>query len=337
MNAPDRREPKPEDFGIKPEDYAVYRQKAVIIHTYHSCLAGLASYALLVLFAYLLLGEMWYLAVVVVLPLLIIVPNLTENHSFSIEKHISRFRRRRVFENSLVTTIEQYDEALVAYREEERQRLEKERQAQEALERALLEEWREAERIRQETIRKQKEAERARRRKLADYWISLDGLEFEVEMATLCETLGYQVQSTPISGDQGIDLILKRGGKTTIVQCKAHKAAAGPSIVREIFGTMIAFGADSAIVACTGGFTRGAEDFAQGRPITLLSARELVRLSENPGWETIETVKRLPTCPDCSRTMVLRKPYYGRKFWGCPAYPNCLGRRNIQEALWDWD
>jgi len=55
-----------------------------------------------------------------------------------------------------------------------------------------------------------------------EYWYSLigKGVEFEKTLAELFKALGYEVNKTPASGDQGIDLILKKGKETIVVQCK---------------------------------------------------------------------------------------------------------------------
>ena len=129
--------------------------------------------------------------------------------------------------------------------------------------------------------RQAEKAERERRRKLVDHWMSLGGREFEWELATLYRYLGYDVEATPATGDQGIDLVLRKDGKTTIVQCKSHKSPVGPAVARELLGSMVAFRADDAILACTGGFTRGVKDFVRGKPITLISATELARMGSN--------------------------------------------------------
>ena len=55
-------------------------------------------------------------------------------------------------------------------------------------------------------------------KKLTEHWMSLSGLQFERELAALYLKLGYDVQLTPTSGDEGIDLFLKKDNKTTIVQ-----------------------------------------------------------------------------------------------------------------------
>ena len=159
--------------------------------------------------------------------------------------------------------------------------------------------------------------------------MSLGGREFEWELATLYRYLGYDVEATPTTGDQGIDLVLRKDGKTTVVQCKSHKSPVGPAVARELLGSMVAFGADDAILACTGGFTRGVKEFAEGKPMTLVSAKDLVSMGRDAGSKTLPAAERGGTrvCPLCKHTMVLR---WGRrgKFLGCTRYPNCRGTRS---------
>ena len=126
----------------------------------------------------------------------------------------------------------------------------------------------------------------ARYRKLREHWMSLSGTEFERELETLYRSLGYRVESTPSSGDQGVDLVLRKDGKTTVVQCKSHQSPVGPAIARELFGSLVHFGADNAILACTGGFTRGVKEFVRGKPIALISASDLATLGGSVEGET---------------------------------------------------
>jgi hypothetical protein len=123
--------------------------------------------------------------------------------------------------------------------------------------------------------------EKTRQRKLADHWLGLGGIEFERELGGLYRELGYDVKTTPVTGDQGIDLILKKNGLTTIVQCKSHQQPVGPAIAREIYGALVSSGADNAILACTSGFTSGVLEFVKDKPIALVSAKEIVALVES--------------------------------------------------------
>lgn len=193
---------------------------------------------------------------------------------------------------------------------------------------------REAERQRLEAERQQQEAERQRQVKLEQCWISMDGVGFERELGNLFRTMGYEVGSTPTSGDQGVDLVLRKNGVTTVVQCKAQKARASSPIARELLGSMVAFGAQKAILACTGGFTRGVREFVEGKPIRLLGASTIAKMAQGelidefPQETRSGATRREPACPKCRRQMVLRNGRRGR-FWGCPAYPRCMGTRDI--------
>ena len=115
---------------------------------------------------------------------------------------------------------------------------------------------------------------------IEQYWKSLSGLEFESDLADLYRKLGYFVRTTPKSGDEGIDLILDNNKETIIVQCKAHKKPIGVVVARELYGVMIDYGANSAILASTGGFTRGVRQFVVNKPIKLVSISQLIKMTE---------------------------------------------------------
>ena len=180
-----------------------------------------------------------------------------------------RRQKSRILQSPLGIRIRQYEEVISAYSA-----------ALEEAKRAGFEAQRVVERKRLEAERPKKVAERAERRKRLDHWASLRGIRFERALAALFRNLGYQVRFTPVSGYQGIDLILTKDGKTTIVQCKGQKGPASPAVVRELFGSLHAFeGANHAILACTGGFTQGVKDFARGKRITLISAIEMAKMA----------------------------------------------------------
>lgn len=118
-------------------------------------------------------------------------------------------------------------------------------------------------------------------RQREEFWLRLSGRGFELELAKLFAQSGWAVEVTPASGDQGIDLLLKRGSETVVVQCKATEKPAGPAVVRDLYGAMTATHADSAIIASLAGVTTGAKSFMAGKPITVLALREIMYMHEH--------------------------------------------------------
>ena len=152
------------------------------------------------------------------------------------------------------------------------------------------------------------------------------------------------MQSTPKSGDQGIDLILTKDGKTTIVQCKGKRGSSGPAVVRELYGSFAAYdGAHCAILACNGGFTQGVEDFARGKPIILISAIEIAKMAERvTPFQQRQPIAKVTTanrrvnrpCPNCGSKLNLYRDL-DSMYWKCSRYPECgfVGRGRTDQHL----
>ncbi len=115
------------------------------------------------------------------------------------------------------------------------------------------------------------------------YWKSLKGAKFERALARLYTNMGYSVSQTKGSGDEGVDLILWKDEKKIVVQCKGHKKPIGVSMIRDLYGAMMHFEANSAVLACPAGFTIGVKKFATDKPIQLISATDLIEMVESVG------------------------------------------------------
>ena len=123
--------------------------------------------------------------------------------------------------------------------------------------------------------------ERAKR----DFWLGLSGVSFEQHLADLYRRHGYDAILTRCTGDAGIDIFLARSGRRIIVQCKRHGRPVGPAVARELYGSLIASGADSAILASTSGFTAGVYDFFRGQSIELIDVESIVEMQEQINLE----------------------------------------------------
>lgn len=117
----------------------------------------------------------------------------------------------------------------------------------------------------------------SRIRTLADLQ-ELDPVAFELFCGYLYREQGYDVQTTVVTGDGGVDLHLRHFGRNIIAQCKRTTGTVGQAVVRDLYGTMLHNGADAAILLTTGRISQPALDFAIGKPIRLLDGNALLRL-----------------------------------------------------------
>ncbi len=198
-------------------------------------------------------------------------------------------------------------------------------------------------------------------RKRLDSQTGLDSIgdlswqEFEELVAEAYRREGYEAQVTGnAAGDGGVDVVLRRRGQRTLVQCKHWKTwTVGVQIVRELRGVMASEKADYGIVVSYGTFTPEAEAFAKQNRITLIGGDDLVKMirsvqrtpriatavtevtAQIPFARPVQMVgsssEAAPSCPRCGTAMVLRTSKrgasVGSQFWGCPKYPGCQGTR----------
>ena len=100
--------------------------------------------------------------------------------------------------------------------------------------------------------------------------------QFEFYIGQAYREKGYFVVETPEGPDGGVDLILRKDGEKTFVQCKHWKLhRVGVEKVRELLGSMVAGGADHGVLVATGSFTTSAIRFGQQNGIELINGKEL--------------------------------------------------------------
>lgn len=111
-------------------------------------------------------------------------------------------------------------------------------------------------------------------------WHNLDGWEFEKEVAKIYSDLGYDVEVTKGSADGGVDIIMSKDNKRTIVQCKHHQNPVSVEPIRALWGCMSDFKADEAIFIASSGYTKGCYDFVNGKKnYTLLTLEDIMRIA----------------------------------------------------------
>jgi Restriction endonuclease len=122
------------------------------------------------------------------------------------------------------------------------------------------------------------------RRRLLDTRTTLESLaaggwrQFELLVGEAFRRQGYSVEETGLGGaDGGIDLILRKDGRRTLVQCKQWKRQqVGVSVVREMCGLLAHHSADAVNIVRVSGYTPDAARFALGKPIELISGERLL-------------------------------------------------------------
>lgn len=125
-----------------------------------------------------------------------------------------------------------------------------------------------------------------KRQSLVDQQTSLESLrevswkDFELLVIEAYRRQGYQVDYSLGKGaDGGVDLVLRKDGRISFVQCKQWRVdSVGAPVIREQFGLMISEKADEAIIVTSGTFTRDAIRFAQGKPIHLVDGPRLLEM-----------------------------------------------------------
>lgn len=104
--------------------------------------------------------------------------------------------------------------------------------------------WQAEERKRSEEAariwREQRDEYESQRRRTAEYWTSLNPLEFEKASAVLFESLDWLVSMTAASNDGAIDLMLEKDSDRHAVQCKYANSPSSVHQVREFYGAIMA-------------------------------------------------------------------------------------------------
>jgi restriction system protein len=91
---------------------------------------------------------------------------------------------------------------------------------------------------------------------------SMSGYDFEGFLTKLFSCLGYEVQETRKSQDQGADLFVKRFDKTIVVQAKNYTENVGNAAVQQALAARAFYGCDEAMVVTNSYFTPSAKELA---------------------------------------------------------------------------
>jgi len=113
----------------------------------------------------------------------------------------------------------------------------------------------------------------------AVYIHNMDGFEFERVVGEIFRLHGFSVVDIKPTGDAGRDLIIKKNGKRTLVECKHQKGTIGRPVIQKLHSAVEHDKrADHGIVVTTGKFSKQAEKYAKDVQIELIDLPNLRKL-----------------------------------------------------------
>ena len=101
------------------------------------------------------------------------------------------------------------------------------------------------------------------------------GINFENLCSQKLKSMGWEVKTTPLTGDQGVDLIASIDKIRLCIQCKDHKKAIGNKAVQEIYAGKKYWQGTHAILISRSGFTKSAYKLASSSNVILINYIEL--------------------------------------------------------------
>jgi restriction system protein len=107
----------------------------------------------------------------------------------------------------------------------------------------------------------------------------LNGSSFESLLYRLYEAMGYTVQHTGKTGDQGGDLVLTKGEERKLIQAKCYRdISVGNDAVQQAFAAKSHYDCNSATVVTTSYFTREAIELAKSTGVELIPKQTLQKM-----------------------------------------------------------
>jgi restriction system protein len=109
---------------------------------------------------------------------------------------------------------------------------------------------------------------------------SMNPQEFEAFCAESLRACGWEVRLTPLSCDQGVDVIADKSGVRVVLQCKLYSKPVGNKAVQEIAAGRVHQQAHHGAVVTNGSYTASAKELAATNGIRLLHYSDLPRLEQ---------------------------------------------------------
>lgn len=161
---------------------------------------------------------------------------------------------------------------------------------------------------------------------------NLSWFQFEQVVAASFRRRGFDAELTAEGPDGGVDIMLRKSGDISLVQCKHwDQYRVGIKVVRELFGVLHAKSAQKAILVTSSQLTSDARRFCEANGIDYFDRGKLLAFVDPEAMPLQHEINadRSRLCPFCSSPMKRRRARKtGNQFYGCSRYPRCKGTRS---------
>ena len=130
-----------------------------------------------------------------------------------------------------------------------------------------------------------------------DQMRQLDPIDFENFVGFLFNASEkWRVETTKVSGDEGIDLFLFKNGRMAVVQCKRYQKNVASAQVRELYGAMMHRHASHAYMVTTGTISGPSREWSKDKPITHIDGPTLEKWARrvNPHAQAFQQLPQWP-------------------------------------------
>ena len=108
----------------------------------------------------------------------------------------------------------------------------------------------------------------------------MSGYEFEYFLKNLFNKMGYNVENTQLSGDQGADLVVKKFSEKIVIQAKRFNDKVSNKAIQEVVASIRHYRADRGMVVTNSEFTASAIQLAKSNRIELIDRDKLQNFIE---------------------------------------------------------
>lgn len=124
-----------------------------------------------------------------------------------------------------------------------------------------------------------------------EYMDAMTGQEFELFCAELLKKCRFiNIQITPGTGDQGVDILATKESVKYAIQCKCYATPLGNTPIQEVYAGKSFYGCHVGVVMTNTTFTTGAKELAEKTGVLLWDRHKIVQMSnEFSGLCAIDT------------------------------------------------